>query len=63
MYEFRHKLPILTNPAYHLLIKALRYYQLSCLEFSLDGECIAELYELIDYISEESELIKYEELK
>lgn len=63
MVEFRYKLPTLTSSAYHTLIKALRYYQLSCVEFSFDGDFITELYEIIDYIDESSDLIKYEEMR
>lgn len=58
MEEFKVKLPTLTFSSYQMLIRALQYYQISSIEFATDGELVAKLYELIDYIENSSDMIK-----
>lgn len=58
MEEFKFKLPTLTFSSYQMLISALQYYQISSIEFANDGELVAKLYELIDYIENSSDMIK-----
>lgn len=43
-------LPLITLENYELLKKALKYYQISNIEFTIDGETTTMVTELIDYI-------------
>lgn len=44
------KLPPITLENYELLKNALKYYQISNIEFTIDGETTTMVMELIDYI-------------
>lgn len=44
------QLPLITLENYELLKKALKYYQISNIEFTIDNETTACITELLDYI-------------
>lgn len=61
METIKVRLPLITLDNYELLKKALRYYQISNIEFTMDNETTACVTELIDYIErcKQTKQVKY----
>lgn len=53
----KYKLPKFNCSSYDILISALRYYQISSIEFSNDKNITANIYKLIDYIEKNTNIV------
>lgn len=62
METIRCQLPTLMISSYETLIKALKYYQVANNEFIQDEKFSAEIYIIINYIEENSEIIKFKDM-
>lgn len=54
----KYKLPKFNCSSYEILISALRYYQISSIEFSNDKNKTSNIYKLIHYIEENTNILE-----